>query len=88
MWMSGIEKLIVRILSLPKDFSWEELVKLLSHFGYSEIDSGKTSGSRRKFADSENRIISLHKPHPGNILKYYQVKQILEHLIEADKLHE
>ncbi len=78
--MSKIEKLIERLKSEPKDFTWDELTKVLAHFGYSEMKKGKTGGSRRKFIDINNNIISLHKPHPGNILKGYVIKQIIEHL--------
>lgn len=78
--MSKIEKLIERLKSEPKDFTWDELTKVLAHFGYSEMKKGKTGGSRRKFIDTNNNIISLHKPHPGNILKGYAIKQIIEHL--------
>jgi hypothetical protein len=80
--MSRTEKLVLRLLSLPKDFTWEELTKLLALFGYAEIRKGKTGGSRRKFADDKNHIISLHKPHPGNIVKGYALKQIITHLID------
>lgn len=78
--MSKIDKLIERLKSQPKDFTWDELLKVLKHFGYSELKAGKTGGSRRKFADSQNNIINFHKPHPGNILKEYVIKQIIEHL--------
>ena len=44
------------------------------------MKKGKTGGSRRKFVNQQNAIISLHKPHPGNILKTYAIKQIIEHL--------
>ena len=84
--MSKIEKLLERLLSNPKDFTWDELVKLLIHFGYREHVKGKTGGSRRKFVDGQNNIISLHKPHPGNILKTYAIKEIIEHLTERGKI--
>ena len=78
--MSKIDKLIERLKSQPKDFTWDELLKVLKHFRYSELKAGKTGGSRRKFADNQNNIINFHKPHPGNILKEYVIKQIIEHL--------
>jgi len=54
---------------------------LLTHFGYEKAGKGKTGGSRVKFVHLETKdIINLHKPHPGNILKRYQVKQIIEKL--------
>ena len=80
--MSKIEKLIQRLLSVPHDLTWEELVKLLTHFGFEELKKGKTGGSRRKFADVQKRVIILHKPHPGNIIKEYAIRQVIEYLIE------
>ena len=41
---------------------------------------GKTGGSRTKFVNDETDIISLHKPHPSNIVKQYVIKQIIEKL--------
>jgi predicted RNA binding protein YcfA (HicA-like mRNA interferase family) len=81
--MAKIEKLIARLLSYPKNFTWDELVNILSHFGYYELRGG---GSRRKFVNAEKDIISLHKPHPGNILKQYQMKDIINHLKEKGLL--
>ncbi|HAO15234.1 MAG TPA: hexulose-6-phosphate synthase [Tenacibaculum sp.] len=79
--MSKIEKLIVKFKSNPKDLTWDELKKVLAYFGFTELaKKGKTGGSRVKFADAENRIINLHKPHPGNIVKQYIIKQIIEKL--------
>jgi hypothetical protein len=80
--MSKTEKLLQRLLSIPKDFTWEELVKLLAYFGFEELKTGKTGGSRRKFADAQKKVIILHKPHPGNIVKEYAIRQVIEHLKE------
>ena len=79
--MSRIEKLIDKFSNIPKDLTWEELTKILNHFGFFEIKSkGKSGGSRVKFTDQKKRIINLHKPHPENIVKQYVIKQILEKL--------
>jgi hypothetical protein len=78
--------LLQRLLSKPKDFTWDELVKLLINFGYSELRKGKTGGSRRKFADAQQHVIILHKPHPGNIVKEYVLRQVIEHLKEKGYL--
>lgn len=83
--MSKQGKLLSRLLSLPRDFTWKELIKILAFFGYMEIKKGKTGGSRRKFADDQKNIISLHKPHPGNIVKEYTIKQVIADL--KDKGH-
>jgi len=44
--MSKKEKLIARFLGMPSDFHYDEMVKLLGHFGFEEVKKGKTSGSR------------------------------------------
>ena len=75
--MSRREKLVNRLLSLPNDFHYSELVKVLSYYGFEEVKIGKTSGSRVKFVNKNNRI-QLHKPHPSGILKTYQLKQIVK----------
>lgn len=84
--MSHSEKLLMRLLSLPKDFTWEELTKILHHFGFVELKKGKTGGSRRKFADEKKNVIILHKPHPENVVKEYALKQVITHLKEKGYL--
>lgn len=62
--MGTKEKLIERFKSQPKDFNWDELVRLFSIFGYKIDNKGKTSGSRVIFAKGESSY-TAHKPHPG-----------------------
>ena len=79
--MSRDEKLISRLLSKPRDFTYDELRKVLRHLGYEENQSGKTSGSRVAFINNDtSHIIRLHKPHPNNELKQYQLEQVIEEL--------
>jgi hypothetical protein len=78
--MSQQEKLLTRFLSIPKDFTWDELKKILALFGYQELKTGKTGGSRRKFMDANKTIISLHKPHPTQIIKPYAIIDVIAHL--------
>ncbi len=77
--MSRKEKLIARLLSLPKDFTYDEMRTLLGYLGFEERSKGKTSGSRVEYVKQEITIL-LHKPHPNNQLKPYQVKQIVNEL--------
>lgn len=76
--MSKIDKLIARFKSEPKDFHYNEMVTLLSYYGFEEVKKGKTSGSRVKFENSNGDVILLHKPHPTGIMKAYQLKQVKE----------
>jgi len=79
--MSAHEKLLARFLSFPKDFTWDELARLLRKYGYAQSNKGKTSGSRTEFEHPESDIsLNLHKPHPRNILKPYQLKDTLNFL--------
>jgi hypothetical protein len=78
--MSKQEKLRQRFKSKPSDFTWSELTSLLCGVGYELGGGGKTGGSRVKFLHSERPPIIMHKPHPNNVLKRYQVGQILEFL--------
>lgn len=79
--MSQIDKLINRLMQQPKDFSYSEPRKVMLNFGYIEDNKGKSSGSRVAFYHSEREdILRLHKPHPSEILKAYQIKQAIEFL--------
>jgi hypothetical protein len=87
--MSSHEKLLERFLKLPKDFTWDELSKLLKKYGYVQNNKGKTSGSRVVFEKEYSDIsLDLHKPHPKNILKPYQIKDVFEFLIRIGAIKE
>lgn len=83
--MSQNEKLLERFKSKPKNFTYNELRNLLTNLGYQE-DIAK-EGSRVAFVHTVTQdMIRLHKPHPSNILKEYQIKQILNHLKEQNRI--
>lgn len=84
--MTKQDKLIIKILTEPKIFSWQELRRLLSGFGYRETQSGKTSGSRVRFIHDKHEPISLHKPHPNPHLKPYQIRQIAQMLKDRGEI--
>jgi len=74
--MSKKNKLLKKFLEIPpkKDLTFLELESLLIACGYIKIEG---SGSAVKFYNEQkDNLINLHKPHPGNILKVYLVKQI------------
>lgn len=81
--MGRQEKLLARLQSVPKDFTWDELKSLLGTYGYKLLNS-KRGGSRRKFYCAETgSVISLHEPHPQNIIKEYVIKDVIENLKNA-----
>lgn len=81
--MGRKEKLRERFLKQPTDFTFDEMQALLSGYGYEKSDKGKTSGSRVIFKNGSKRPIMIHKPHPGNIVKGYAMKQVYDDLKEA-----
>ena len=57
-------------------FKWAELSTLLENMGYMAVEG---RGSRVKFV-RDDKIISLHRPHPNPELKRYQIRYVIDHL--------
>ena len=85
--MSTREKLIKRFKRLPKDFTWDELVRLFGFFGFLLDSKGKTSGSGVQFV-KDGEVHALHKPHPTNVIKAYALKRVYNFLNEKGFLKE
>lgn len=83
--MGQKEKLIQRLKSKPKDFTFDDAETLLKYLNYVRSNKGKISGSRVIFINDEHGCILLHKPHPQKELKSYQVKQLLD-ILEQEEL--
>ena len=82
--MAKHEKLLEKFTRVPpkKDLTFNELETLLNYYGFATIDG---NGSRVKFVHvTKQLVLSIHKPHPGNILKEYVVKQVQEVLKGLD----
>ena len=80
--MGKKDKLIKRLKTKPKDFTFDEAETLLTYFDYERSDKGKTSGSRVCFKSSTHPPILLHNPHPQKELKSYQIKDLIDKLEE------
>lgn len=75
--MSTKNKLIDRFKKAPKDFTFDELVRLFDCWGFALDDKGKTSGSRANFWHQEFGLsFGVHRPHPSKIIKQATLKQI------------
>lgn len=83
--MGQKEKLIERLKTKPRDFTFDEAESLLKYFEYRRSNKGKTSGSRVIFVSEEHPPILLHKPHPRKELLEYQIKQLIE-ILEQEEL--
>lgn len=82
MFVGKKDKLIKRLKTKPKDFTFDEVETLLNYLDYERFDKGKTSGSRVCFKSTKHAPIMLHKPHPQKELKAYQIKDLIEKLEE------
>jgi hypothetical protein len=79
--MTKHSKLIQKLLRLPGNFTYNEIVALLKGFGYIAEERGRSSGSAVMFFNSKlNDKIMFHKPHPQKELKRYILKMVLEKL--------
>jgi hypothetical protein len=81
--MSTKDKLIERFKTQPKDFTFDELVRLLGFLGFIKSNKGKTSGSRVRFINTVvNCFVDTHKPHTnGAPVKETALKDIYSKLI-------
>lgn len=77
--MSKKDKLIDKLLKRPKDFTFDEMVSLLSYFGY-ELKQFGTGSGVKFIKEGSNEVINFHKPHPNRILKRYVLDQVIEKL--------
>jgi hypothetical protein len=84
--LSKKDKLARRFLSRPADFTFNELITLLGSIGYFMETTGKTSGSSVLFSNKNGDYIRLHKPHPRNTLKLYQIDDLIQNLKEKGLL--
>ena len=82
--MGRKEKLIERLKSYPKDFTFDEMRTALEGLGFIMDNKGKTSGSRVQFVRGSIKII-LHKPHPRKELSRHQIEFVLE-ILEMENL--
>ena len=73
--MSTKEKMIERLLSVPKDYTYFELRGLSSKLGC--FISQKGSGSRCMLISPNGARLAFHKPHNYSYFKEYAVKDII-----------
>lgn len=80
--MGRKEKLKAKLDTLPKNFTWDELVTLMRQYGFRLLNAKRGSG-RKFYNEKLERIVIFHEPHPENTLKRYvleEVKQLLEEI--------
>ena len=78
--MGQKEKLIERLKSKPKTFTFDDAESLLRYFAYERSNKGRTM-----FVSEEHPPIMMHRPHPRKELLEYQVKQLIQ-ILEQEGL--
>lgn len=70
--MSKKEKLLAKLCAAPspKDFSWDDLIRLMGNFGFKNSCGG---GSHYMFEHTSGFRFRMSKTHPSGILKSYQI---------------
>ena len=80
--MTRREKLVARLRSHPRDFTFEEAEALLVSLGFRRSDKGRTSGSRVLFVKEGTKGMHIHIPHPHKELRAYQINELIKRLEE------
>jgi len=82
--MTKLDKLKDRFCATPqpRDFTWDELVRLLRFFEFQLNQDG--GGSHCLFVNRQDPALTIRtcRPHPKPILKEYQVREIRKFLEE------
>ncbi|TAN25449.1 MAG: type II toxin-antitoxin system HicA family toxin [Castellaniella sp.] len=85
--MSKRQKLLERFLKTPPplDLRFDELDTLLRSFGFRMHENSGGSSHKlfvRTEADGREHRIVCSRPHPGGVLKAYQIREIRDRLIQ------
>ncbi len=70
----------------PKDFAWDELVRLLGSLDFHLDQAGGGSHCRFVCQSDPSVVIWTCRPHPTPILKGYQMREIRKFLEEKGLL--
>jgi len=81
--MSKWDKLLSRVLSLPKDMRFDELRKVLESYGY-KMNAPKSGSSHYTFRKQGKNPITIPKHEP---IKKVYVEMVRE-VVEEESLHE
>jgi len=77
--LARIEKIIEKMKNRPKGIRFEELVKVLNHYGYILV---RVKGSHHHFRNDKGDVITI--PNHGNPIKAVYVKDVLQRIGEGE----
>lgn len=86
--MSRKDKLIEKLKSRPKGFTWDEATTLMSACNF-KLMNARGGGSGRMFVHQVTRQkVRLHEPHPQKTLLPYMLSELIEALVCAGEIKE
>ena len=88
--MGRLERNIARLCSIPKDYTWDELVALLGALGFKPGKGNGGSAVAFRHSSESSHVIRLHRPHgrnPPTILRIY-LEQTVRRLKEWGYINE
>lgn len=79
--MSQIEKLVERLLSMPRTYRFRDFVRIMNYLGYELENKGAASGSRVRFYRNRDwRMLLMHSPHPGDEMTHGAIRAAVKFL--------
>jgi len=78
--MGRTEEMLTRLKGIPSDYTYRELVTLMSRLGFSE--DTKSGGSHMGFVNSKNQVVGAYRPHEKNTFSKSMLRQIVKQLVE------
>ena len=86
--MSKKDSLLRKLIQkpYPKNFTKQELYSLMSKCNCEKFQGGRGSGVGFYHNDT-GRTVQFDEPHPGNNLYGYQIKKIIQFLMESGEIN-
>ena len=79
--MTKKDKQLAKLLTV-KILGWKELVSLLESLGFEMITNQGGSSHCKLVHKTKGHLMSLCRPHPGNEVKPYMLRQVKQSLKE------
>lgn len=80
--MSTIEKLLKKMMTIPKDFTEADCDRIMAHFHYRKFNA-RGGGSGLKYVHESGNLVDFHSPHKKNgehNIKTYVIRTMIDEL--------
>lgn len=84
--MGRKDKLLEKLKSKPKSFTWDEAKAVMTACGF-DLMNARGGGSGRMFVNrTTKQKVRLHEPHPQNTLLPYMLDALIDALKDAGEI--